>query len=236
MPYRSRWPSSREWRRLMSLWSCSGAICPNCPSSRPRKANPCLRSSRRSESLSSSSDPVRASGEWFPTLTGKRSFLSLSIWSGSASHSMPIKPMKPVLGLPRRPKKSRESFSWSRCPGGRPVTALPPCMPRHAKPSHSRGDALCSPGDFTCGRPVAPQQQSTSIEQYHQNKQPAITVQHTEVLKAAANHDAEEVGGKGDIGSFAVAEGVGEDDVCQKDRREGQDAGEKVAGNGVAQQ
>lgn len=37
-------------------------------------ATPCLRSSKRSESLSSSSDPRRAFGEWFPTLTGK-SFL-----------------------------------------------------------------------------------------------------------------------------------------------------------------
>src|SRR5438034_7459455 len=150
MPCRSRWPSSREWRRLMSLWSCSGAICPNCPSSRPRKANPCLRSSRRSESLSSSSDPVRASGEWFPTLTGKRSFLSLSIWSGSASHSMPIKPMKPVLGLPRRPKKSRESFSWSRCPEGCPYISFGGKVEKDASGSLAHQATLDTIGQFLC--------------------------------------------------------------------------------------
>src|SRR5881275_1966163 len=80
------------------------------------------------------------------------------------------------------------------------------------------------------------EQQGGGIEDHHEDQQHAIAQQHTEVLHAASHHNAQQVGGKGDISRQTVAERIGEDDVGQEDRRERQGACHNIADNRVAEQ
>src|SRR5205807_3068568 len=74
------------------------------------------------------------------------------------------------------------------------------------------------------------------IEEDHRDQQQAIAHYHAQVLHAASHHDAQQVGGEGNIGRFTIAKRVREDDVGQKHRRESQHACQKVPEKGVTQQ
>src|SRR3989442_4505720 len=83
---------------------------------------------------------------------------------------------------------------------------------------------------------TATQQQGESIEHDHGYEQQVVADEHTEVLQSSSDHNAEQVRGEGDVSGLAIAERVGEDDVGQEHRREGQRTREDVADDRVVQQ